>query len=79
MEVSDIAILSAILAERHKQRHNYTKDHEYDGAQWIALISMYLGKLAEAELGGGPKLYEKRLIQIGALVMAALEEESKRK
>lgn len=79
-DVSDLVLLSAILTERNRQRALYTNDHDrhHDGAQWVALLSMYVGKMAEAEFGGGPREFEKRVIQVAALAMAALEWEAKR-
>ena len=79
-DVSDLVLLSAVLAERNRQRSNYEDHHDrnHDGADWVALLSMYVGKVAAAEFGGGPREFEKRLIQVAALAMAALEWEAKR-
>lgn len=79
-DCSDIVLLSAVLAERNRQRTLYSNEHDrhHDGAQWVALLSMYVGKLAEAEFGGGPKEFERRVIQVAAVAMAALEWEAKR-
>lgn len=78
--VSDAVLLTQILTERQRQRTIYSDQHdmEHDGAQWIAVIAMLLGKAAAAELGGGPKDYERRLVQIAATAMAALECEERR-
>lgn len=79
-DCSDLVLLSAVLAERNRQRSLYSNDHDrdHDGAQWVALLSMYVGKLAEAEFGGGPREFERRAIQVAALALAALEWEAKR-
>jgi hypothetical protein len=40
---------------------------------------MSLMQIDDAVMGGGPKEYQKRLVQLGALVMAALECEERRR
>lgn len=79
-DVSDLVLLSAVLNERNRQRTLYSNQHDrdHDGSQWVALLSMYVGKLAQAEFGGGPREFEKRAIQLAALAMAAVEWEAKR-
>lgn len=79
-DCSDIVLLSAVLAERNRQRSLYSDQHdrEHGGADWVALLTMYTGKLAAAEFGGGPKEFEKRIIQVAAVALAALEWEAKR-
>lgn len=79
-DVSDLTLLSAILAERKRQRTLWSDQHdrEHTGEGWVTLLALYLGKLAQAEFGGGPRQFEERLIQIAALAMAALEWEAKR-
>lgn len=79
-DVSDLVLLSAVLSERNRQRDMYsgTHDQHHDGGEWVALLTMYLGKAAAAEFGGGPREFEKRMIQVAALAMAAIEWEAKR-
>mgnify|MGYP001591705524 CR=1 FL=1 len=79
-DVSDLVLMSAILAERNRQRvmWGYQHDREHTGEGWVTVLSSVLGKVAMAEHGGGPKIMEQRLIQLAATAMAALEWEAKR-
>lgn len=76
----DAVRLAQILSERERQRHLYSTTHDrgHTGAEWVAILALYLGKVAAGELGAGPAEYEKRLVQLGALVLAALEAEQSR-
>lgn len=79
-DCSDLVLLSAVLAERNRQRTIWSANHDRDhtGEGWVTVLSVVLGKVAAAEHGGGPHEIEKRLIQLAATAMAALEWESKR-
>lgn len=81
VHISDAVLLSQILTERQRQRTLYTDKHdmEHDGAQWVAVLAMQLGKVAGAEMGGGPKNFERYLVQLAATAMAALECEERRR
>lgn len=78
--IPDAVILAQILTERERQRIRYSRQHdaEHDGAQWVALLAVRLGLVAGAEMGGGPLAYERALIQLAAVAMAALEVEQAR-
>ena len=79
-DCSDLVLLSAILTERNRQRtiYNDKHDREHTGEGWVTVLSYILVKVAAAEHGGGPIEIEKRLIQLAATAMAALEWEAKR-
>ncbi len=80
LRLTDVPRLAQVLAERERQRERYTSKHDrdHDGAQWVALLARHVGKLADAEMGGGPRIYEQRLVELAALVLAALEAEQAR-
>ena len=79
-DCSDLVLLSAVLAERNRQRMLWSEQHdrEHTGEGWVTVLALQLGKVAAAEHGGGPKKMEERLIQLAATAMAALEWEAKR-
>jgi hypothetical protein len=80
--IHDAILLSQILTERNRQRDRWGDAHDrgHTGAEWIALLTERIGKVAAAEMshGGGPRDYERRLIQLAAVAMAALEHEQRR-
>lgn len=68
-------ILEAIAEEREHQRaEGFTAEHdrEHDLTEWLLLIMAYVGKAAMDAIPDGP-LPRHRLIQVAALVFAALE------
>lgn len=79
-DCSDLVLLSAVLAERNRQRVMWGDQHdrEHTGEGWVTVLASVLGQVASAEHGGGPAEMEKRLIQLAAVAMAALEWEAKR-
>lgn len=71
-------ILEEIRAERERQ----IDEMGYDGQQdllkspedWITLIMIYLAKAAGAPMYGEPReIWDKRLVQVAALCIAAIE------
>jgi hypothetical protein len=83
--VYESALLGRISAERSRQRRRFVarEDEGRDGTEWVALIVKYLGRAADAEMDAGDPArregrtaneeFAHRLIQVGALVLAALE------
>jgi len=68
------------LEERHKQRNKwgYAHDVRHNVADWHIILSVYLGKLGyETELyqqsGFDKEKAKKRLVQISAIALAAVE------
>lgn len=74
-------ILQAIVEEREKQRHivaTAEEDRLKPPGDWIGTLTIWLGKAAqETPLSRGraysPGMFRKRLIQIAAICLAALE------
>jgi hypothetical protein len=79
--ISDAVLLTQVLTERQRQRKRWSDQHDmgHDGAQWVALLAERLGKVAAAEMGDGPKEYERRLVELAAVALAALECEERRR
>jgi hypothetical protein len=80
--VHDAILLAQVIAERDRQRRKYDADHDrgHTGTEWIALLCERLGKVAAAEMGnaGGHRDYERRLVELAAVAMAALQAEQER-
>lgn len=75
------AALDAILKEREYQRRRWSSEHdeEHTPGEWHAILSVWMGKLAnETPLIQGEDYYDKakflkRLAQVGAIAAAAYE------
>jgi hypothetical protein len=74
-------ILQAIVEEREKQRRmvaTYEEDKNKPPGDWVGTLTIWLGKAAqETPLSRGrafsPGMFRRRLIQIAAICLAALE------
>ena len=76
------SILDAVLQEREYQRGRWGTPHDQQHSEndWVTILTVWLGKAA-SELPsfrmrddpGGKKAFRKRLVQLTAIGMAALE------
>ena len=80
MIAKDLTLMGEVIEERQRQRDQWNQQHdrEHTGAEWAALLTIYVGKVAASEFGRGPKEYRRRLIQVAAVAMAAIEAEDSR-
>lgn len=73
--------LAAIIVERDKQRDQWSpeRDKKHDVSDWVTILAVYLGKLGYETVlyqGKGSFVKEKakkRLVQISAIALAAVE------
>lgn len=73
--------LASIIVERDRQRDQWSPEHDkkHDVSDWVTILAVYLGKLGyETRLyqGKGGFVKEKatkRLVQISAIALAAVE------
>jgi len=69
-------ILKEIAEERARQDQIWggpEHDDEHNVPGWISLIRIYMDKAHSALYGAGNKTYRRRMIQVAALVVAAIE------
>jgi len=72
--------LNTVLKERDKQRGQWGPEHdrEHDVTDWHTILSVYLGKLGYEtplyqQAGFDKEKAKKRLVQISAIALAAVE------
>lgn len=73
----DHAVIEEIVQERERQQHTegWTLEHDdrHSVAQWMMLLTRYLGRACEeAEIQNGDG-YRRRLVQVAAIAAAAVE------
>ena len=77
-----MTVIEAIAAERERQRTFWSESHDktHTRHEWLTLITKQLGQAAQfawedtiLETGLSRPLFVHELIQVGALVCAALE------
>lgn len=70
-------VLLEFARERERQRvqEGYAPEHDdqHDATHWIALVATWLGRAGDAALEGDVGRYRRRLVQVGALALAAVE------
>ena len=74
-EVRARTVLDDVIKERDYQRKRWSTEHDvlHSHYEWIAIVSTWLGKSASSALGGDPIGLRKRLIQVAAICIAAVE------
>ncbi len=75
----DTALTGELLCERQRQRITWTQVHDdaHTPWEWVALLATLLGRLLNLR-GQSPATYRRRLVQLGATVLAALEAHDRR-
>lgn len=83
--LSQRAAIDALIAERDYQRERWKEDHDrkHTPEDWLVILSVWLGKLGnETPMFQGAfdkSKFLKRLIQLGAIAVAAYESFSETK
>lgn len=76
-ETQTTLVLADIGSERSRQQaaKNWTLDHDdaHTVNDWIALLTRWQGRAMEAATGGDVAAYRQRLVQVGAITVAAIE------
>jgi len=68
-------VLDDVIKERDYQRKRWSTEHDvlHSHFEWVSIISTWLGKAASAALGSDTGTFRKRLVQIAAISIAAIE------
>ena len=69
--------IDAILKEREYQRQRWSDDQRKTMVQWIGILAVYVGKAAQETplyRENALESFRKRIVQIGAICAAILEE-----
>jgi hypothetical protein len=70
-------ILSEVREERTRQQEElgYALDHDagHNPADWVALLARYVGRAGDGGDVGDALAYRRRLVQVAAIAVAAVE------
>ena len=68
-------VLVAVLDERDHQRNRWSPEQDvlHSHFEWITVLSGWLGKAATCAIGGDAAGLRKRLVQVTAIGLAAIE------
>ena len=68
-------VVDDVLQERSYQRGRWSIETDvlHSDCEWITILSTWLGKAASVARGGDRPTLRKRLVQIAAICMAAIE------
>lgn len=68
-------MLEVIAAQRRYQREKWGNEHDdtHYPQDWPLLLSVRVGRIADAALEGDMKTYKDQLIKLAAVAVAALE------
>ncbi len=70
-------VAADIWRERNRQRveedWSVERDDTHSVADWIALLARYTGRAGDEAEAGDVARYRRRLIQVGAIAVAAIE------
>ena len=64
-----------VLKERDYQRGRWSVEHDvlHSHCEWVSILVTWLGKAASSAIGGDASTFRKRLVQVAAISMAAIE------
>jgi hypothetical protein len=68
-------VVDDVLQERGYQRGRWSIDEDvlHSDCEWITILTTWLGKAGSSARGGDRSTFRKRLVQIAAISMAAIE------
>lgn len=68
-------VLEDVLKERDYQRGRWDTEHDvlHSHFEWVSILTTWLGKAASSALGGDRAGLRKRLVQVTAIGLAAIE------
>jgi len=68
-------VVDDVMNERQYQRGRWSIEHDvlHSDCEWISILATWLGKSASAAVGGDKSTLRKRLVQVAAISMAAIE------
>lgn len=68
-------VVDDVLNERGYQRGRWSVEHDvlHSQCEWVTILSTWVGKAASVALGGDKSALRKRLVQVAAICMAAIE------
>lgn len=68
-------VLSDVLEERDHQRGRWSVDDDvlHSHCEWTTILTTWLGKAGHSARHGDTAAFRKRLVQVAAICMAAIE------
>jgi hypothetical protein len=68
-------VLDDVLRERDYQRGRWGTDHDtlHSKFEWVSIMVTWLGKAASSAIGGDSNGFRKRMVQVSAISLAAIE------
>lgn len=68
-------VLDDVLKERDHQRKRWSVEEDvlHSHCEWVTIVATWLGKAGSAARGGDTFTLRKRLVQVAAICMAAIE------
>lgn len=73
-------VVEEVLKEREYQREKWTVEHDvqHTPLEWLAILATWVGKASAAAIRGDRAGFRKRLVQVAAICMAAVESFDRR-
>ena len=68
-------VVDDVLQERDYQRGRWSIEDDvlHSHCEWITILTQWLGKAGSSARGGDAPAFRKRLVQVAAICMAAIE------